>query len=153
MKRGGSWLLRRGEQVPPRRGAWPLPRVGSPARVGLREPSARLYDGGAKNSWAVYASCVPDVPSRCRHQTPATHSSLSLPGGEALFGRAARIPGPSPHRPLISQEQQLSPSPRRGARTDPAPWPCGRRKAPWTHGLGKKTALWSRGCWTDGWGT
>lgn len=82
--------------MPPRRGAWPLPRAGSPACVGLREPSAHLYDGGAKNSWIVYASCVPDVPSRCQHQTPATHSSVTLPGGEALFGWAARNPGPQP---------------------------------------------------------
>ena len=32
------------------------------------------------------------------------------------------------------------------------PWPCGSREAPQTHGLGKKTVLWSPGCWTDGWG-
>ena len=32
------------------------------------------------------------------------------------------------------------------------PWPCGSREAPQTHSLGKKTVLWSLGCWTDGWG-
>lgn len=92
----GSWPLRWGKQMPPRRGAWPLPQAGSPACAGLREPAARLYDGGAKNSWIVYTSCVPAVPSRCQHQTPATHSSMSLSVGEALFGWAARIPGPQP---------------------------------------------------------
>lgn len=85
-----------GQAEAPEEGGLALPWAGSPACAGLREPAARLYDGGAKNSWIVYVSCVPAVPSRCQHQTPATHSSVSLSGGEALFGWAAHIPGPQP---------------------------------------------------------
>ena len=125
------------------------PEEGSPACVGLREPSARLYDGGAKNSWTVYASCVPDVPSRCRHQTPATHSSLSLPGGEALFGWAAGISGPQPTLTSYLARAAVEPQSKERCKHRPNALAVREQEGTWTHGLGKKTAPWSWGRWTE----
>lgn len=84
-----------GQADAPEEGAWPLGR-GRGARPVQAPVFAAHFTTVAKHSWIVYTSCVPAVPSRCQHQTPATHSSMSLSGGEALFGWAAHIPGPQP---------------------------------------------------------
>lgn len=71
---------------------WPLPQAGSPGCGGLREPSARLYDVGSKNSWILYPSCVLAVPLRCKGKVLAapaaphsSYSSLCLLGCKTLF--------------------------------------------------------------------
>lgn len=123
---------------------WPLPQAGSPGCGGLREPPARLYIVGSKNSWILYPSCVLAVPSKCQGRVLAalaapdsSYLSVCSLGCKALFGWAGCSPKPSPQttRQQPSPTSYLAraevvPQAKEGPERSQGLWSCTNRKAP-----------------------
>lgn len=95
-----------------------FPRHG--ACGGFREPPARLYNDGCKNSWILLAELRAGyIPSRCRWRVLAalaapdsSHLSVCLLGGKALFGWATHCPGSQPALTSYLTRAAVAPQPK-----------------------------------------